>query len=635
MNKALLKENLKRYSLMSVLFFISFALIVLAPTALSEDPNSRASLMEMIILNNAHPYILIAMFLFPLCSALSIFSYLHNSAHMTVVQSLPISKSKQFITNYVSGFILCILPLVLLTICLFFGKYAYEKMPYMSSWYFEQLYQGTINTPGNILLFFAKTFIGYLLCYTLCVLAAVLSGAVFVQVLMSFLLIGLIPALYIIHILLSSYYLFGYATNQTIFMNTVRICIPMATGFGSLEEGAWRNAPYWIQLAASGAFTALGLFLYKIRRSERSGNSVVFSVLKIFFIYFGSVSLMLACTSLMLLIADNTIGFLYIYLLVFGVIGYFIMQMISEKTFNVFYKYKGLGVLLLISVSIISFYKYDFMDYEKKIPALEEIESASISNPFYWREPFSYRDEFITNDKVKANINQLHESFIDENKMEAEYYLNPRMRYYNRITINYKLKNGKEFIREFPIDPETFRDNELYKEIVDSRAYKKHAYARLIDAYQNNNMQSINNAQIMAVLAADDPFLKNTKKNEQRSSNINEYSEDPTLEKKEKVEFLGLGILSPQYYEEFFDVLMEDLLQKNTNDLKAMEICPGDYQIRIEINSQLPKEAGRGYYSQESSGYFINHEMIVNKSFTKTYAWLSQFYKDTWDDLRK
>ena len=106
----LLVENLKRFWLGSVLAFIGYFLIVCMPIL---------TLREAFQINNVltGTYIPAALWAagVPVVAALLIFRYLHQQSSAAIVHSMPLSRKQLYHTNFLSGAVLCLAPVLLLS----------------------------------------------------------------------------------------------------------------------------------------------------------------------------------------------------------------------------------------------------------------------------------------------------------------------------------------------------------------------------------------------------------------------------------------------------------------------------------------------------------------------------------------
>ena len=115
-SKALVKSDIKRYWWVSVIYIVLTALFIL-PNAVMKDIGDVYSRFDSD--NGA----LALFFAFALGGLL--FSYLHRVNSVSFMNSIPVSRTTQYLSHILSGFILLIVPITVTSLVIFFEELHY------------------------------------------------------------------------------------------------------------------------------------------------------------------------------------------------------------------------------------------------------------------------------------------------------------------------------------------------------------------------------------------------------------------------------------------------------------------------------------------------------------------------------
>ncbi|MCL2699269.1 MAG: hypothetical protein FWE68_03065, partial [Defluviitaleaceae bacterium] len=429
----LLREQLKRFWAIGVLLFLAYFLGILLPLwgATFNDNAVRAVLM---VLEMSNPIVIFSNIIAPLAAAFGIFSYMYRKNSAGVLHALPFTKRQLFATNFLAGYILIAVPLVIFSALLLIMPVTFSADPwsYQSSVTFSRwiavnvfphgLFEGQIiNTLPVVAGFLGRTLLSYTFYYILFVAAAMVVGNQPVHILVSGLLPFLALILYSLFGFAAYYYVFGYTFStdpmERILQYTNPVLIPTAftrnmSDLAHLAEVKSLTRMYMTYILTAAALLALSVWLYHTRKLERAGDTVVFTPIKNFFIFLLSVGGMVVM-GMFLLTLMGSVAALYLGFVLGFVIAFFIAQMIAEQSLNVLYKYKSLlrhgGVALGLFIVIIAATRADITGYERFTPAPANIEGVRLG--FFSQH--SQDMHFISDPEIINEMLAVHQRIID------------------------------------------------------------------------------------------------------------------------------------------------------------------------------------------------------------------------------
>ncbi len=373
--------------------------------------------------------------------AMAMYGFMYNSRSCSMYNSMPIRRDTVFSTAFITGLVpLLIADLVIALICFAF----------LSG-------EGMIKAE-NIWLFLAMAVLGNICFYGFAAFCSVLTGNLFV-----------LPAVYVVlnvAVLLaesgifaafdSIVYGFSYPNQSLGFLSPVAQLansLSVETVYERMADGGmYDSGNYVLQgLGVLGIYSVVGLvfaffglLLYRRRRMETVSDVVSIPVLKPIFKYcmcFG-VGLTFAAAMYDMIFSRSFTGTkeaaCYLVLMLVGAfIGYFVSEMLMQKTLRVFRgKWKGFIISALIICAFIAGAEFDITGYEKRLPEIDDVESASLG---YYDGGELYEEE-----NIRA-VYELQQKII-QTKDINENADSPR-----RITLYYKLKDGSVFSRYYPV----------------------------------------------------------------------------------------------------------------------------------------------------------------------------------------
>ncbi len=479
----LVKENLKRFWGLPALFFLYYFFCVLCPIWLMDVSYSKASFMKM-LLSFEYPLIIISNVLFPLITAVTLFKYLNQQSSVAVIHSLPFSRKNLFVTNFISGLIMNLAPLIVFVLLLSIVK-VYD---------FDPNYEITtdlLNTLPQIIKFFSITVLTLLYFFSFFVLAAFLTGNTVVHILLSVLMFLIIPGLFLLYNFFGEVYLYGFTTDMTTLTNLVSFTNPQFLVLLDKGRIPWAMLTYGVLMVFA---IVLSLVLYYKRKLERATESLVFEPIKLIISYVGGFTGM---TLLSVLFATSNSRILfYSGMLVGGALGFFLAQMIIEKSFNVFYKAKSFIYFAIVGIVVVLFFKLDITGYEKWLPQASNVKGVYIgTNGYSLRENLNnYGPEaMLLMDEATINgVLDAHAEIVKVGSQEADNNIDIMFRGYSgrRIDVSYVMQNGSIKSREYVIPDEILNNSAIINDVLNS------IDCRMLEYYWLKDINRITSAQI-------------------------------------------------------------------------------------------------------------------------------------------
>lgn len=353
-------------------------------------------------------------FIFGGLLAWALFHWLFRSGSAYFYASLPVQRETLFLTNYLTGLMLCAVPAFLCSVLLWVigtGFGAAALLPAMQV--------------------FAATVLGFILFFSFAVLICMIVGQVaavpIVYVILNF-SVYVLEAI-VQHLLFT--FVYGLPYSQT---DTAQSLAHKATPLLGLLDGGFRvvrdwntqgmdaveTAPRlegWLYLGVLAGlglvFAFCALLLLKHREMERSGDVIAVRWLRPVALYVFTIGCALVLGALMAeLFADNIANnFWYVLPLLFlgAFLGFFSGKMLLQKTVHVFRSgWIGLGSCCLALLLLFGAAEFDLFGYSRYIPARSGILAAGLTMN-------QYQGEYTSTDPAYIDsILSLHTALVDE-----------------------------------------------------------------------------------------------------------------------------------------------------------------------------------------------------------------------------
>lgn len=436
-SKALVKSDIKRYWWVSAIYMVLTALFIL-PNAVMKDIGDVYSRFDS---DNGG---LALFFAFVLGGLL--FSYLHRVNSVSFMNSIPVSRTTQYLSHILSGFILLIVPITITSIVIFF----------------EELHHGS----------------GIQFCYKYFYTCLLYSACAFMLTTFTSVLSGNLISTYVFGggFVALPYFILSMANE--IFSKNVYGFVDYDEGImqyiyimGIDEMWAKRSVIY---IAIALALFVISLVLYKLRNMENYGEVVAFKPLKPILMYFVAVCFGLFGYDSLYYIHNRSLNFT-LGVLPLGVVALIAVFMLNQKSFS----FKGILkpiVIFAVCMGIVNvIFAFDLTGYERRVPsennvvsidAFDQMGSISFNGGYTKDSPDYDKVRYkgtITDKKDIDTMLKLHKYLVQRGEVSSE---SSNMTY---ITMNYTLNHNRKLSRGYFLSPEEMKsiytiDN--YKKVI-------------------------------------------------------------------------------------------------------------------------------------------------------------------------
>ncbi len=411
----------------------------------------------------------------PTVVAVLVFNNVHSSKQGIFTHGLPSDRRANYISNIAAAFVLMSVPVLLngaILMIMSFGKF------------------GQIISSMSVLYWIGLNLNMLFVMFSVAVFSAFLTGNIAAHIGINVFL-HLIPmiigwAIYII----SDQFLYGFHQSGNFIGSELIANSPVVWLFGrslSLIDKMNENAmplfaklQTWIYVIGAIGMYALGYVLYKKRKIEACGDVSAFKIFSPILKYAVVAGAAIALFGILTSMELSAVA-VFVVVLVLCAIVYFAAEMLMNKSFKVFKSaYKGFCGFVVCSAVFIGFFAYtSVFGYETRVPAIEDIEGASVQER--WRETLSYQDPQLIEDTLKIHKELIKDIPVVEDKDSDFMYLH----------VFYKLKNGENMQRQYRVT------HEMYDKAM-SAMYKFKDYKLSVTELDNVNIENIDTLMLRA-----------------------------------------------------------------------------------------------------------------------------------------
>ena len=381
---------------------------------------------------------MVALLSFFVCiiAVMIVFSYLYNSRTCGLICSLPLRRETVFCTAFLTG----LLPLL-----------AADVLTALATW----IAFGRYTAEGLIAKWLEMAVMSNIAFYGFAVFCAMLTGSLFILPLVYAVLNATAFVAESAIISLLGVFIYGFAENGVVLRKlspAVELASRLSVADISDETAQIGERIYRVEgFSTLAAYCAAGLILsfcafllYRKRRMETAGDTVSIPVLKPLFKYCMAFGTALVFASMVTeeffsqAFSGTKLAVLAALLLLAGAfIGYYVAEMLIQKTMRVFSGgWRGMIVVWIILLIFSLVCEGNITGYETRFPDPADVEQAEL---------IVYSGATL---KEEANISRLveiHRGIVEQKKLnEAEAgdgMLN--------FTLRYRLKNGKTLVRHY------------------------------------------------------------------------------------------------------------------------------------------------------------------------------------------
>ncbi len=465
-----------------VLSLAEFLVLFLATTSvIIINYSNPASVSEYIkaTMDMSNMFMTGAVCIFAVLAAVVVFRYMHLVNATAVCHSLPVTRGQLYAGHLLSGYLLAAVPVIVNAIILMLiAKPVYYDANMYYSAAADALKGRDMFTAKSVLVTALLLLLIMLFVYVVSVFAGMLCGTSVMHVIGAFGLNALVPALLAFICEYAQLFLYGFSTSSSM-LHVIKLSSPIL-GITSMRTGEFPNSdsvnivPVIVYILVSAAIAAAGYFLYRQRKLENATEPLVFKFM-----------IPVVC-GLITFFASTIIGLFageenrfFIWFISGTVIFYILSRMLALKTTRVFNRstFRALGIYIVTIAVFISVFAFDVTGYENRIPAEDNIRSAStdilagsgnrLIHGAYNNQPA----EFTSKENIE-NVIALHKELLSQKPSAVisgvlDYTLGN-----TSSDCSYRLKNGHTVKRCYNLSDDFIMNSEALKAIYESAEYK-------------------------------------------------------------------------------------------------------------------------------------------------------------------
>jgi ABC-2 type transport system permease protein len=473
-NKELILQIGRSTGWVSIVYLLGLLLAVpIRILMMYSDENNRINMKVDNLFKYDFEIQIVLLLAIPILMSVFLFRFLHVKQAADLMHSLPLKRERIFHHYALCGLGFLILPVVIITLIVLSMHAALDLSPYFNT--------------KDIFYWAGVTLLIDLLLYTAGIFIAIMTGISAVHAVLTYVFLIFPTGITLMVFYNFRILLYGFPSDYYINSNLENMSpLTRAAGLNSVTFH-WNAAIIYAFLTL--ILYVLSLFFYKKRRLEAASEPIAFSRLRVIFKYGTTFCTMLVGGMYFSEVQYSSMGWSIFGYIVGAIIGYFVAEMVLQKTWRVFTHLKGLGVYSVIIV-ILAAATQVFGVYENKIPKQDEIKSVLVTdNLFYLQNQDKSVEKYYipTPMKERKNIKavrKLHQQILTDKKMNQDQGMSQAENSY----IIYELKNGKKVIREYRLNRKLYDD--FYKPIYESSEYKQNSLP--IFKVAEKNIETIN-----------------------------------------------------------------------------------------------------------------------------------------------
>jgi ABC-2 type transport system permease protein len=376
----------------------------------------------------------VVMALLACVTAMFVWNWMFTARSANCYFSVPLRREGLFLTNYLAGLTITLLPLVITLVLTLAVELCNSGLHWVS-----------------LLTVLGCAACAAVLFFSLATLCAVATGNMFAVPIFFVVLNILVYGIYVMLMELGSGFIFGMNVGDT--PHWVLWCSP----FVKLTTDVWpftdevifinnsyffnngvTNAWFYpVYLAVGVVLTVPALLAFRRRPAESAGDLIAFRWLKPVFQIGLALCFGIAMTLFVQAVyfESQQFGLTLVMVVLWSLIGYLGAEMLLRKTFRVFHArtLATWGAMAVVTVLLLCAAKLDLFGYVRYIPAEDDVASVKVTALGY--------DLEIDYETAAA----LHQAILDGGRSGDEW----------NVTLTYTLRSGRTVTRRYDIDRDT------------------------------------------------------------------------------------------------------------------------------------------------------------------------------------
>ena len=374
-----------------------------------------------------------------------LFFWLFRAGTAYFYAALPVRRETLFLTNYLTGLLLCAAPALLSSLLL---------------WAVGAGFGAAVFVPAMQV--FTATMLGFLLFFSFAVLVCCVVGQMaampIVYVILNFTFFVLETI--VRHLLFTFVYGMPYSqssTMQSFTLHATPVLGLLQGGFRVQTDWLERDGMYYMEYAPRlegwsylGMLAVLGLvfalcafLLLKHREMERSGDVIAVGWLRPVALYVFTIGCALGLGALMAELFSSNTSDNFWYVLLFSCagafVGYFAGKMLLQKTVHVFRSgWLGLGACCLALLLAFGAAEFDLFGYSRYLPERSAVQAAGLTH-YQSNGLYTTQDDAFIQDVLNLHTAAVSEKSKQEHRRHA-YQLGTD--YTEQFYITYRMTDG-------------------------------------------------------------------------------------------------------------------------------------------------------------------------------------------------
>lgn len=532
----------------------------------------------------------------PVITAVLMMGFIHKESKALMLHIQPLSKNRIFNSYYISGWLMCIIPLLITTalyLLLSFRIHAITR--------FDIIYW-LLSSIAVMTWFFGIT-----------VFAGTLTGTAVMNLLAAGVLTIIFPVLVSIaeaycNIFISGYYKMPECV--TYIAENYNPMLNMLFRYGEEETG--RTIVFAVYFAVGVLLAAWGRRIYKTRKLERVGSSTLsktFEELMTYLVVFVGMS----SFGLMMWTFSDSRLMIIVGMIIGTLLTLSIVKIIVNRSMRIFGRdfLRSLAVYSAIAVVFVALTVFDITGFSKRVPEASDVKSVEMEDFASFYDNFidsGFTEESNVNSKMQFTspesidkIVELHNYIVDnklyagESETGAEVYDldgTPVSIGSEYIHIKYKLENGNSLERYYSVNMDQ-KVAQLLDDILTGEEYMEKSK---LSSYIN--MENISYVQITSTAEYyDDPY----EESERSYYSYGDYYEE------HEISNANIAVIeNPKLIKKVFSAWDKDMadcgyLSGNRGVSSIQEIAS------VEIYFKQPEDKKRAKYGEESVVFTISN----------------------------
>ena len=454
-NKELLKQIGRSAGWVSIVYFLGLLFILPIGTLMMYSNDHLPDYQNHYSLFQVNFELQVGLLVIvPVLLSVFLFRFLHVKQASDLMHSLPLKRGKIFHHYTLTGMAFLIAPVAAITLILMILHSGLDL--------------GNVFTLEDLFYWAGTTITIALLLYTASVLVAMMTGISAVHAVLSYIFLFFPVGFVLLLFYNLKILLYGFPSEFLLHQQLEKMSpISYATVLNS-RVFQWGDAVLYLILMV--VFYVLALYFYKKRNTEQASEAITFPKLRSIFKYGVTFCTMLLGGAYFSGVSDENFAWTLFGYVIGAMLGYFIAQMVLQKTWRIFGRVKGLAVYGVVIAALVLGVKMIGI-YENKVPDDEDIHAVQLSN-----EPYLYLNQEETDADYytmkplteKANIvaaRRLHQQILADRKLKHR-----KNEQTMDFFFHYELKNGGSITREYRVNERLYDD--FFKPIYESKEYK-------------------------------------------------------------------------------------------------------------------------------------------------------------------